>query len=360
MGFDTTNLHFMTLDPVRDGYAPERAEQFFESLTGHLRRIPGIVSVSVAQTLPLAMSSSEMILNVKTDLATGMNVLGATRMDRVGARFFETVQTPLVLGRAFTERDETDESRALIVNQTLARKAWPDADPVNQTVDLDGRQWHVVGVVRDLRSAFPLAPTLPALYRPVTPAGFVSPDPHGVTVAVRVAPGFDASTQLRQEVAALDPDVTVLQVKRMTDEVDQALFIARIAGVAYGGMGMFGLVLASMGLAGVTAYAVSRRTHEIGIRMALGAQPRDVLWLVLREGGAIAPAGTLVGLAAAFALTRALTSVVEALAELTRTSISDPVLLIGGPGLPAIALAACYLPARRSTRIDPVSALRSE
>jgi ABC-type antimicrobial peptide transport system permease subunit len=147
----------------------------------------------------------------------------------------------------------------------------------------------------------------------------------------------------------------------MTDEVEQALFIARIAGVAYGGMGMFGLVLASVGLAGVTAYAVSRRTHEIGIRMALGAQRRDVLWLVLREGGSIALAGTFVGLAAAFALTRALSSVVEALAELTRTSISDPVVLIGGPGLlAAIALAACYLPARRSTRIDPVSALRSE
>jgi predicted permease len=361
MGFDTANLHFMTLDPVRDGYPAERAEQLFETLVGHLRRVPGIASVSLAQTLPLAMSSSEMILNVKTDLATGMNLLGATRMDRVGARFFETVQTPIVLGRAFTENDQTDESRALIVNQTMAKRAWPDADPVNQTVELDGQRWQVVGVVRDIRSAFPLAPTLPALYRPVTPAGFVSPDRHGVTVAVRVMPGFDASTRLRQEVAALDPDVTVLQVKRMTDEVEQALFIARIAGIAYGGMGMFGLILASVGLAGVTAYAVSRRTHEIGIRMALGAQRRNVLWLVLREGGAIALAGTFVGLAAAFALTRALSSIVEAVAELTRTSVSDPLVLIGGPGLlAAIALAACYLPARRSTRIDPVAALRSE
>jgi predicted permease len=361
MGFDTTNLYFMSLDPVRDGYAPARAEQFFETLIEHLRRVPGIASVSLAQTLPLAMSSSEMMLNVKTDLATGMNLLGATRIDRVGARFFETVQTPLILGRPFTESDETDESRALIVNQAMAKKAWADADPVNQTVELDGQQWQVVGVVRDIRSAFPLAPTLPALYRPVTPAGFVSPDRHGVTVAVRVAPGFDASTRLRQELAALDPDVTVFQVKRMTDEVEQALFIARIAGIAYGGMGIFGLILASVGLAGVTAYAVSRRTHEIGIRMALGAQRRNVLWLVLREGGAIALAGTFVGLAVAFALTRALSSLVEAVAELTRTSVSDPVVLVGGPGLlAAIALAACYLPARRSTRIDPVSALRSE
>jgi hypothetical protein len=249
----------------------------------------------------------------------------------------------------------------LIVNETMATRAWPDRDPLGQAVDLDGETWQVVGVVHDIRSAFPLAPTLPALYKPVTPGGFVSPSRHGVTVAVRVVPGFDAPTRLRREVAAIDPEVMVFQVKRMTDEVDQALFLARVATLVYGGMGIFGLILASVGLAGVTAYAVSRRTHEIGIRMALGARRADVLWLILREGGAIAVAGTVTGVVAALALTRALGAVVEALAETTRTSVSDPLLLVGGPGLLiGIALAACYLPARRSTRIDPVSALRAE
>jgi predicted permease len=361
VGFDAPNLYFMGVDPVRDGYTPERARTFFDALPERLRRVPGVTSVSLAQSLPLAMSSSEMILSARSDLASGTQLLGATRVDRVGTGFFETVGTALRRGRAFTDADETDEARALIVNETMATRAWPDRDPLGQAVDLDGETWQVVGVVHDIRSAFPLAPTLPALYKPVTPGGFVSPSRHGVTVAVRVVPGFDAPTRLRREVAAIDPEVMVFQVKRMTDEVDQALFLARVATLVYGGMGIFGLILASVGLAGVTAYAVSRRTHEIGIRMALGARRADVLWLILREGGAIAVAGTVTGVVAALALTRALGAVVEALAETTRTSVSDPLLLVGGPGLLiGIALAACYLPARRSTRIDPVSALRAE
>jgi ABC-type antimicrobial peptide transport system permease subunit len=249
----------------------------------------------------------------------------------------------------------------LIVNETLAAKAWPGADPLGQVVDLDDETWQVVGVVGDFRSAFPLAPTVPALYRPVTPTGFTTPARHGVTVAVRVVPGFDAPTQLRRQIASLDPDVTVLQVKRMTDDIDLALFFARLATFAYGGMGVFGLMLASIGLAGVTAYAVSRRTQEIGIRMALGAQRARVLWLVLRDGSLIILFGTVAGLLVALAATIALSSFVETLAQTTSTTISDPILLIGGPALLAgIALVACWLPARRATRIDPVSALRSE
>jgi ABC-type antimicrobial peptide transport system permease subunit len=126
-------------------------------------------------------------------------------------------------------------------------------------------------------------------------------------------------------------------------------------------MGVFGLILAAVGLAGVTAQAVARRTHEIGIRIALGARRGEVLWLVLRESSAIVAAGTVVGLGAALVVTWALASFVEALAETTRTSMSDPLLLIGGPALLAgLALVACYLPARRSTRINPVTALRAE
>jgi predicted permease len=361
VGFNATNLYFMSLDPVRDGYPPERAQQFFELLPDRLRRTPGVIHVSLAQTLPLAMSGMEMILNVKSDFAAGTQLLGATRVDRIGAGFFETVGTPLRRGRAFATSDEREESRVLIVNETLAAKAWPGADPLGQVVDLDDETWQVVGVVGDFRSAFPLAPTVPALYRPVTPTGFTTPARHGVTVAVRVVPGFDAPTQLRRQIASLDPDVTVLQVKRMTDDIDLALFFARLATFAYGGMGVFGLMLASIGLAGVTAYAVSRRTQEIGIRMALGAQRARVLWLVLRDGSLIILFGTVAGLLVALAATIALSSFVETLAQTTSTTISDPILLIGGPALLAgIALVACWLPARRATRIDPVSALRSE
>lgn len=160
---------------------------------------------------------------------------------------------------------------------------------------------------------------------------------------------------------SISPDLTVVEIKPLTREVDQALFLARVATYTYGGIGVLALILAAAGLAGVTAYAVARRTREIGIRMALGAQRSHVLWLVLREGTGIILAGTVTGVVLALALTRALSGVVETLAETTRTSVSDPLLLLGGPALlMALALVACYIPARRSTRVDPISALRSE
>ena len=243
----------------------------------------------------------------------------------------------------------------------MARQVWPRGDPLGQLVDLEGKKWQVVGVARDIRSAFPLAPTLPAVYRPVTPAGYAVPSTHGVTVAVRVVPGFDANTALRREIALIDPQLMVLGVKHMSDEVEQTLYVARIASSLYGGMGVFGLVLAAVGLGGVTAYAVARRTHEIGIRMALGAGRADVLGLVLREGGVIVASGTVVGLAGALAATRAASAFVETVGEATRTTVSDPLLLLGAPALlAALALAACYVPAHRATRIDPVTALRDE
>jgi ABC-type antimicrobial peptide transport system permease subunit len=249
----------------------------------------------------------------------------------------------------------------VIVSDTTVRKMWPNEDPLGRTIDLDGERLEVIGVVGDIRSAFTLAPTLPAVYRPVTPTGFAAPSKHGVSVAVRVVPGFDAPTRLRHEIDAIDPRLTASQLTRMADDLAQTQYLMRFATLIYGGMGVFGLVLASVGLAAVTADAVARRRREIGIRMALGARRGDVLWLVLRESGAIVAAGTAVGLVAALLMTRALASVVETLAESTRTSMTDPLLLLGGPALLAgLALAACYLPARHSTRIDPATALRAE
>jgi putative ABC transport system permease protein len=361
VGFNPQHLYFLSVDPVRDGYAAEQAARVIDRLQTRLQTAPGVVTVSVAQTVPLALSGAELVMNARTDLASGTASLGAMRADRVGAGFFETIGIPILRGRGFTVADHKDESRVVVVNETMARRAWPGADALGQPLTLGDETWQVVGVVGDMRSAFPLAPTLPAVYQPITPNGFTAPSRNGVTLAVRTAPGVDGTGLLGREVTSVDPTLTVVGVKRMTQEVEQALFLARAATVVYGGMGVLGLVLASVGLAGVTAYAVARRTREIGIRMALGAQRAQVLWLVLREGAIIVVAGTVTGLALALAVTRALSSVVEAFGETTRMSLSDPRLLIGGPALLVVlALIACYLPARRATQIDPITALRAE
>lgn len=361
VGYITRNLFLVSLDPIRDGYSPDRAHAFFHALPEQLRRVPGVVGVSVAQTLPLAMSNREAMMSAKMDFVAGSTSLGRMHVDRVGAMFFDTVGIPVLRGRSFTDRDESADARVIVINDTMARQVWPGDDPIGRSLQLDETSWQVIGVVADIRSAFPLATPLPAAYRPITPAGFATPSRYGVTVAVRGTPGFDGPTQLRRAMEAIDPGVTVLEVMPMTDEIAQTQYLTHIATVVYGGMGAFGLLLACVGLAGVTAHAVARRTHEIGIRMALGARRADVLWLVLRESGVIVVTGTVAGLAAALLLTRALAAFVDTLAEATHTTMTDPLLLAGAPALlAALALAACYLPARRSTRINPVSALRSE
>jgi macrolide transport system ATP-binding/permease protein len=362
LGFRAAGLYFLNIDPVRDGRSAAEAAAIVSTLRDRLRSTPGIESVSVAQTIPLAMSGGEMAMNVKTDLAAGTQSLGAMSVDRVGAGFFDTVGVPFVRGRDFLEQEHANESRVVVVNETMARTAWPGADPLGERVTLDAAHtWEVVGVVRDMRSAFPLAPTLPAVFQPVTPTGYALPAKNGVTLAVRVAPGIDAARDLRGAVQSLDDDLTVVDVRPLIQEAEQALFLARVATVVYGGMGVFGLILAAVGLGGVTAYAVARRTREIGIRMALGAQRGDVLRLVLREGAGITFAGTITGAVLALLLLRALGGVVEALAEITHTTISDPLLLVGGPGLLLVlAMVACYVPARRSMTVDPVAALRAE
>jgi predicted permease len=361
LGFEPAHLYFLNLDPVRDGRAPAEAAQVVERVQQRLRAEAGVESVSLAQTVPLAMSGGELVMNARTDLAAGTRSLGALRVDRVGEGFFATVGTPVLRGRSFTRADHTDDSRVVVVNEAMAAAAWPGADPIGQPMELDGRTWEVVGVVGDTRSAFPLAPTLPAVYRPVTPHGFATPSKTGVTLPVRLAPAVDGPRLLVDVVRSVDPDLTIVDVRRATQEVEQAMFLARVATLVYGGMGVLGMILAAVGLAGVTAYGVARRTREIGIRIALGARRSDVLRLVLRESAAITLAGTLTGTALAILVTRALAGVVEALAETTRTSISDPSLLVGGPALlVALALIACYVPARRSARIDPVAALRAE
>jgi predicted permease len=360
-GFDYRHLYLLNLDPVRDGYSAPRAADYFDKLPQRLASVPGVTAVSVAQTLPLAFTGAESLVAAKVELSGGPKALGAIRSDRVGAGFFETVGIPVVRGRGFTDRDIADDSAVLIVNETMAAQVWPGQDPVGQMLDFEGKLHQVIGVARDIRPAIPLGPSLPAVYRPNAPSGFAIPSPRGVTVLVRVHPGFDAAVSLRRQIEAIDAQVSVLDVRRMEDLIEQVYYMARVAAGIYGALGIFALILASVGLAGVTAYSVARRTHEIGIRIALGASRRNILGLVLWESAVLFAVGGGAGLALSFAMIRVLSSMLDSVAQATQTSASDPAILIGAPALlVGLALAACCVPARKAIRIDPAAALRSE
>jgi putative ABC transport system permease protein len=203
--------------------------------------------------------------------------------------------------------------------------------------------------------------TYPAIYLPLGPADYARPQWHGLTLMVRTQPGVDAATVIRREIASLDPKLTPFHARTMADQIDNVMGTVRIASTTYACIGLFGLILASVGLAGVTAYSVARRGREIGIRMALGARRASVLGLVMREGAVLVVVGTIFGMAGAWAGMRGLSGIMAEVARVAGSSTSDPVLLIGAPlVLAALAMAACYLPARKSMRIDPAVTLRQE
>jgi ABC-type antimicrobial peptide transport system permease subunit len=202
---------------------------------------------------------------------------------------------------------------------------------------------------------------VPSVYVPLNVEDYRRAPVSGTTVVFRGDAGPDAISSVRAEFAAIDPNLTLFNVHSMREQMDELFSLIVFSEAIYGGIGIFGLILASIGLAGVTAYAVVRRRKEIGIRMALGARSTQVLCLVLQQGTVLVAVGSVFGFVGAFAISRGLSSVTAQFAQAFASSTGDPILLIGAPVLLAsLALLACYVPARRSNKIDPLVTLREE
>jgi len=293
----------------------------------------------------------------------------------VGKDYFDTLGIPILHGRGFRKEDEADGATAVIVSDQLVRQFWPGEEALGRRIEIVAdqvartsgkgrdvsRAYEIVGVARDSKVEFVVEPAKPAIYFPLHPADFAQPSIGGFTLMMRAVPGSDAVGPVRREVQAMDPNLTPFNARTMQEQIEPMIFVIRMGTMVYGFQGVFGLILAAVGLAGVTAYSVNQRRREIGIRIALGATSGDVLGLVMREGVVLVTIGTVIGLAGARVLTRLLSSFMSSVWRTTSSSMYDPVLLAGAPLLlAALALAACYLPARRSTRINPVVALRCE
>jgi len=383
-GFNPRNLYMVSLDPVRDGYAPARAGDFFERLLERLKRQPGVVSACITDTLPASLDGNAGArFAVPGWHSTGPQDTDWGRKHIVGRDYFETAGIPIVAGRGFEKRDEQEGATAVIVSQEAVRRFWKGEDPIGRRVEIDNapaaptigfwpgtidyrssvmgatnRTFEVVGVAHDVSEDLVASKKHPAVYFPLRPFDYAQPSLRGVTLMLRAAPGVDAITVAEREIAALDPAVTPFNASSMSEHIAQFMSALKAASWTYGLMGLFGLALASVGLAGVTAYSVARRGHEIGIRMALGAQKGRVLTLIMKEGALLVVVGTLAGLALALPAIRAMSAMFFTVASIRGY---DPVLLVGAPLLLAgIAMLACYIPALRSTRIDPAVTLRSE
>jgi predicted permease len=380
VGFDPRGLHLISVDPVRAGYSGEQGAAFARELLDRLKRVPAVTSASFVDSVPMSMVGKPETAYSAAG-PDGSKMLHSARLSAVGRDFFDTFGIPVLRGRAFRQQDEADGSMTAIVSERLARDCWKDQDPIGRRLEIGNEEaprlseggrspiskraeaFEIVGVAKDVRDGLNPGPAdYPAvIYLPLHPADYARPALHGVTIAVRAAPGVDAIGIVRREMWAIDAKLTPFDARSMAGQIGEMLFPVNVMLWTYTFIGVFGLILTSVGLAGVTAYSVARRRREIGIRVALGARSGDVLRLVMREGTVLVAAGTVTGLALAWAATRMLAAALSFIARTTGKSGPDPVLLVGAPLLLAVlALMACYLPARKSLRVDPVVALRQE
>jgi ABC-type antimicrobial peptide transport system permease subunit len=289
--------------------------------------------------------------------------------ETVGAGYFRALDEPMLSGREFNDADERSlmepvpgtATRMLpvVINETAAKKLFGSTNAIGKHLKDRSRGYEVVGVVHDLKSGMGIKQAI--AYVALSRDDFARAPASGITILARTRAGVDGAAAVRDVVSGLDPKLVPFHVETLSDQLAMSRRGIRSAMWTYGGIGGFGLILSAIGLAGVTAYAVAQRKREIGIRMALGANKGQVLRLVLREGITLIAVGTVLGFAGAVSVSKALGAVTSVLADALAMGTNDPGLLVGAPALlAALALLACYVPARGAVRIDPLKALRME
>jgi predicted permease len=372
-GFETANLNLVSLDPVRDGYSAEATSALLTGLPEELSRVNGVRAVALTDTVPFAGLAAEQAntrVSASDSDPKGGQVLHSVFRERIGASYFSTLGVPLLGGREFDRRDQQlDEAPGTkgapaipaVLNRTAARELFGAEDPIGRPIREGELNYTVVGLTRDVQSGLLLTRTVPTMFLPLTASAYRQNPAQRSTILVRGTAGRETLAAVRRQLASLHPDLTLFNAHTMREDLDRMNAFVKWDSTVYVILGLFALLLASIGLGGVTAYAVVRRRKEIGIRMALGAGSRQVQGLVMREGTALVVVGSILGLGGGLTLWRALSSASDVLARSFSKRADDPLLLFGAPlVLAGLAMLACYLPARRATEIDPVSALREE
>jgi putative ABC transport system permease protein len=353
-GFAVDRVLLLPINLSLGGYKEEAGRQFYRQVLERMESLPGVHSASLVSRVPLGLDRGRAVVSregsdpnsVDAEFMTGYNV--------VSSRYCETMGIALVQGRDFSDSDRKDSRAVAIVNQTLAGRLWPDENPVGNRLLAGGTRGtpvEVIGLTRDGKYESLGERPQPFLYRPLvqdyqsamTLVAQTEGDPRGLLAA--------AEGQVR----ALDRNIAVFPAETMAAYVRASLAPARLGAMLLGIFGLLGLGLAAVGVFSVVAYSVSQRTREIGIRMALGAQPGDVTRLVLKEGMIPVGVGISLGLAAGLALAQLVASLLYGVSATDPITFVSVILLLA-----AVAFVACYVPARRATKVDPLATLRCE
>jgi len=357
-GFDPTNVELASLDLTLAGLDEAAGREFARSLLERVRALPGVESASLSRQLALDGSGFGLggVRPADHDLPGDRSMLGPD-WNIVTPGFFETMGIRLVDGRPFSDSDREGTPRVAIINETLARQLWPRERAVGRRLvnpaggpNNEDIVMEVVGVEKDRKYRSLGEAPRGYIYVPLAQQYFPR-----VNLLVKRAGGPSAVPVVRQIVRDLEPNLPIVQAQALSDYVGIGLLPQRVALSVAGSLGVVGLLLAAIGIYGVTAYSVSRRTREIGLRIALGATPHTVLRLVLSEGVRLAGIGVGVGLLAALAASRVIASLLYGIGP------SDPVTYLAAAGIfAAVTVAATWIPARRAATLDPMRALRDE
>jgi len=351
-GFDANNVLTLRVDLPPKKYLGEgKSANFFQRLETQVASLPGVQNVGLITELPLSGQPNDIPFTVEGRPPVSPDQAYDADFRRVNQNYFSALRIPLLRGRNFTEQEVRQSDKVTIVSQQLVDIVFPNEDPLGKRLvsAMGNVAFEIIGVVGDIRHRSLGDQPFPAMYFPTLNGGRMNlvirtqGDPLSIVGAVR------------KEVQALDPDQPIASVKKMSDWVDSSVAEPRYRTTLLGMFAALAMILAATGIYGVMSYSVAQRTHEIGVRMALGARQRDVLKLVVRQGMLLTLVGVVLGLLGAFALTRVMESLLfEVTAKDPFTFATVAALLI------AVAFIACFIPARRATKVDPLVALRYE
>jgi putative ABC transport system permease protein len=350
-GRDPESVLIAGLDPSKQAYNTAKTREFYDQLTQRLTAQPGVESVSLARTLPIGGSGGNTSIEVKD--APHEGVLKA-EANRIAPRYFETLGMRMLSGRDFSTADRQNTLPVLIINEAMARRFWPGESALGKEVKAGGGKWaQVVGIVEDGTSEMSGEAPAPYVYSP-----YFQGESYNSTMTVLLRYRGDtaeAVVAVRREVQTLDPNLPLEYAMSLSEAVRLSVLPWRVVGIVARVFGLIGLALASMGIYGLVSYVANQRTHEIGVRVALGAQKRDILRLVVGHGLKLGVFGVTIGLALSLALTRLVASFLFGI------SASDPLTYISVTLLLVlVAVGASFGPARKAIGTDPMIALRHE